>query len=105
MQSCWPPRAAASAWASAAPATAAREPTRVLLEQGRSASSTSPERCWIAWVSGIRPMLTLHVVTASTRDGRKGRGVAEWFLTHARAHGKFAIEDVDLAAINLPMFD
>src|SRR5437773_8310443 len=78
---------------------------RALPEQERSASSISPERCWIAWVSGIRPMLTLHVVTASTRDGRKGRGVAEWFLTQARAHGKFAIEDVDLAAINLPMFE
>jgi len=50
-------------------------------------------------------MLTLHVVTASTRDGRKGRGVAEWFLTQARAHGKFAIEDVDLAVSNLPMFE
>jgi NAD(P)H-dependent FMN reductase len=50
-------------------------------------------------------MLTLHVVTASTREGRKGRGVGEWFLGQARAHGKFAVEDVDLAKVNLPMFD
>jgi len=50
-------------------------------------------------------MLTLHVITASTREARKGRGVAEWFLAQARGHDRFAIEDVDLAKVNLPMFD
>jgi len=50
-------------------------------------------------------MLTLHVVTASTRPGRKGRAIGEWAVTQARAHGKFAVEDIDLATVNLPMFD
>ena len=50
-------------------------------------------------------MLKLEVIVASTRAERKGPLVAAWFLDRARAHGKFDIELVDLAAVNLPVFD
>jgi NAD(P)H-dependent FMN reductase len=50
-------------------------------------------------------MLTLQVFAASTRDARKGVDVWRWFLHQARTHAKFAVEAVDLAEINLPVFD
>lgn len=50
-------------------------------------------------------MQTLSVVIVSTRPGRAGPHVAAWFLEHARKHGKFEIEVVDLAEVGLPMFD
>ena len=50
-------------------------------------------------------MLTLQIITASTRQARKGPAVAAWFIEQARRHGKFAIEPVDLAEVNLPLFD
>lgn len=49
--------------------------------------------------------LTLAVVTTSTRPGRKGPLFAKWFETHARQHGAFDVSPVDLAAIDLPIFD
>ena len=50
-------------------------------------------------------MPTLAIVVASTRDGRAGLPVAEWFFTRAQAHGKFAAELVDLKQVNLPLLD
>src|SRR5947209_4805726 len=50
-------------------------------------------------------MPLLQVVTVSTRQGRVGTVVANWFLERARAHGAFTVEGVDLAEVNLPMFD
>lgn len=50
-------------------------------------------------------MPTLHVVVASTRPGRIGRPVGEWFAGVARDHGAFDVELVDLAEVDLPMFD
>lgn len=50
-------------------------------------------------------MLTLQIVTVSTRQGRLGPAVAAWFTEIARAHGGFAIEPLDLAEIGLPLFD
>lgn len=50
-------------------------------------------------------MLNLQVIVASTRPSRQGHLVGAWFLERARAHGKFNIELVDLAEVNLPMFD
>ncbi len=47
----------------------------------------------------------LQVVIASTRPGRIGKPVAEWFASRAREHGGFEIELVDLLEVNLPMFD
>ena len=49
--------------------------------------------------------MLLQVVTVSTRQGRKGDAIAKWFETRARAHGAFDIEPVDLAEVNLPLFD
>ncbi|KAB0679391.1 NADPH-dependent FMN reductase [Aureimonas leprariae] len=49
--------------------------------------------------------LNLAVVTVSTRPGRKGPLVAEWFAAHAREHGKFDAAAIDLADFALPVFD
>jgi len=48
-------------------------------------------------------MPRLGVVIASTREGRVGAPVAEWFLGQARQHGGFDVELLDLAAVNLPL--
>ncbi len=50
-------------------------------------------------------MPKLSIVIASTRPGRVGLPVAEWFREEALEHGGFEVEVVDLAAINLPLFD
>ncbi|HVU14702.1 MAG TPA: NAD(P)H-dependent oxidoreductase, partial [Phototrophicaceae bacterium] len=50
-------------------------------------------------------MLHLQIITVSTRQGRSGHRVGDWFANYARQHGKFEIETVDLAEINLPLFD
>lgn len=49
--------------------------------------------------------LLLQVIICSTRPGRKGPAVAAWMADQARAHGKFAVELVDLADFTLPMLD
>jgi NAD(P)H-dependent FMN reductase len=51
------------------------------------------------------PKPVLQVVIASTRPGRVGLPVAQWFADAARAHGGFEVEVVDLAEVNLPFFD
>ena len=50
-------------------------------------------------------MPILQIITVSTRPSRKGPAVAAWFSSIARAHGAFEVEDVDLAEVNLPVFD
>jgi len=47
----------------------------------------------------------LHVVISSTRPGRVGPSVAQWFNGFAAAHGGFEAVLVDLASFNLPVFD
>ena len=47
----------------------------------------------------------LHVVTVSTRPGRVGPAIAQWFLDFAKKHGKFDAEAVDLADFDLPLLD
>ena len=47
-------------------------------------------------------MIPLGVIVASTREGRLGGRVAEWFTGLASAHGGFDIDVVDLAVITLP---
>jgi NAD(P)H-dependent FMN reductase len=47
----------------------------------------------------------LMVVIASTRPGRVGLPVGEWFAEHARAHAGFELEVVDLAELDLPFMD
>ena len=50
-------------------------------------------------------MRRLGIVIASTREGRVGLTVAEWFADRARQHGKFDIHVIDLNELNLPQFD
>lgn len=47
----------------------------------------------------------LLVVIASTRPGRVGPAVAEWFCGAADEHGAFDVEVADLAAVGLPFLD
>lgn len=47
----------------------------------------------------------LQVLVASTRPGRVGRPVAEWFYPHAERHPAFDVELVDLAEVRLPLLD
>jgi len=47
----------------------------------------------------------LQIIIASTRPGRVGPSVASWIHERAVAHGGFDVELVDLAEVNLPMFD
>jgi NAD(P)H-dependent FMN reductase len=48
---------------------------------------------------------TLQIIIASTRPGRVGPSVATWFHDRAVGHGGFNVELIDLAEVNLPMFD
>jgi NAD(P)H-dependent FMN reductase len=47
----------------------------------------------------------LQIVVGSTRPGRVGAAVANWFAEQAKAHGGFDVELVDLAEVDLPMYD
>jgi NAD(P)H-dependent FMN reductase len=47
----------------------------------------------------------LMVVIASTRPGRVGLPVGRWFDDRARAHGKFDVDLVDLAELDLPLMN
>jgi NAD(P)H-dependent FMN reductase len=47
----------------------------------------------------------LQILIASTRPGRVGPSVAEWIYKRALAHGGFTVELIDLAEVNLPMYD
>ena len=48
---------------------------------------------------------TLTIVIASTRPGRAGLPIAEWFTARAQAHGGFEVAVADLAELRLPMMD
>ena len=50
-------------------------------------------------------MPKLHVILASTRPGRAGEPIADWFVEVAAEHGAFDVELVDLADVALPFFD
>jgi NAD(P)H-dependent FMN reductase len=50
-----------------------------------------------------RPVL--QVIAASTRPGRRGLAVAQWFERFAAQHGGFDVELVDLAEVGLPLLD
>jgi len=47
----------------------------------------------------------LLVIVGSTRPGRVGRPVADWFLNVAREHGGFDVHEADLLEIGLPLLD
>lgn len=50
-------------------------------------------------------MPALGVVVASTREGRGGLPVAEWFTEIAKRHGGFDVELIDLKAVSLPFLE
>jgi NAD(P)H-dependent FMN reductase len=50
-------------------------------------------------------MPKLMIIVASTREGRAGLPLADWFIERAREHGAFEVETVDLAELELPIFD
>jgi NAD(P)H-dependent FMN reductase len=50
-------------------------------------------------------MLSLQVIIASTRKNRQGPPVAQWAFEQAQRHGKFQVELIDLAEVNLPLLD
>jgi NAD(P)H-dependent FMN reductase len=50
-------------------------------------------------------MPKLQIIIASTRPGRVGLPVAQWFQEQAVKHAGFEIEMIDLADWNLPMMD
>jgi NAD(P)H-dependent FMN reductase len=50
--------------------------------------------------------LTLKVIVVSTRPGRQGKAIGDWFHEFAGQQDNFAkVELVDLAEVNLPLFD
>lgn len=50
-----------------------------------------------------RPVL--QIIAASTRPGRRGIAVARWIRRLAEEHGGFDVELIDLAEVDLPIFD
>jgi NAD(P)H-dependent FMN reductase len=50
-------------------------------------------------------MPRLSIIIGSTRPGRAGLPIADWFADRARRHGGFEIDVVDLAELNLPLLD
>ena len=50
-------------------------------------------------------MPKLMIVIASTRPGRVGLPVAQWFNDRAVEHGEFEIDLADLAELDLPLMD
>jgi NAD(P)H-dependent FMN reductase len=50
-------------------------------------------------------MPTLAVIIGSTRPGRAGLPIAQWFVDRARRHGGFSVDVADLAEIRLPLLD
>lgn len=50
-------------------------------------------------------MPQLTVIIGSTRPGRAGLPIAEWFIECAEAHGGFAVNVADLAKLNLPFLN
>jgi len=47
----------------------------------------------------------LQIIVASTRPGRVGPSVARWIHERAIGHGRFDVELIDLAEVNLPLLD
>ena len=54
--------------------------------------------------SGVQKPI-LQVIIASTRPGRIGVPVTEWFYPYAVEHGGFIVEVIDLAVVHLPLMD
>ena len=50
-------------------------------------------------------LFSLHIIIASTRPGRAGGPIGQWFADQCRADGRFAVAVTDLAELALPMLD
>ena len=50
-------------------------------------------------------MSKLSIIIGSTRPGRVGLPIGQWFFERAKLHGKFEVELVDLKQQNLPLLD
>jgi NAD(P)H-dependent FMN reductase len=50
-------------------------------------------------------MYQLKVILASTREGRKGPAVAQWFMDLVKKETEFQAELLDLKAVGLPFLD
>jgi NAD(P)H-dependent FMN reductase len=50
-------------------------------------------------------MPNLTIVVGSTRPGRAGAPIAQWFAARAKDHGGFDVNVVDLAELDLPLLD
>jgi NAD(P)H-dependent FMN reductase len=50
-------------------------------------------------------MPRLTIIIGSTRPGRAGLPITEWFADRARCHGGFDVNVVDLAELDLPLLD
>lgn len=49
--------------------------------------------------------MKLQIIIGSTRPGRIGPKIADWFAKAAEEHGKFEVDLVDIADFNLPVYD
>ena len=47
----------------------------------------------------------LQIIVCSTRPGRVGHAIGQWMESVAKLDGQFDVELVDLAELNLPIFD
>ncbi|HYB86190.1 MAG TPA: NAD(P)H-dependent oxidoreductase [Streptosporangiaceae bacterium] len=50
-------------------------------------------------------MPNLTIIIGSTRPGRAGAPIAQWFAARAKDHGGFDVNVVDLAEVDLPLLD
>lgn len=50
-------------------------------------------------------MNKLSIIIGSTRPGRVGLPIGQWFFEQAKRHAKFEVELVDLKEIGLPLLD
>jgi NAD(P)H-dependent FMN reductase len=50
-------------------------------------------------------MPNLTIIVGSTRPGRAGAPIAQWFAARAKDHGGFDVTVVDLAELDLPLLD
>jgi NAD(P)H-dependent FMN reductase len=50
-------------------------------------------------------MPNLTIIVASTRPGRAGLAISQWFAARAKDHGGFDVTVVDLAELRLPLLD
>jgi NAD(P)H-dependent FMN reductase len=50
-------------------------------------------------------MPKLTIIIGSTRPGRAGAAIAQWFAARAKDHGGFDVTLVDLAEVDLPLLD